>query len=47
MEDDDDNEKYANKRKKKTKADIEREALLMEDLYGTLGLADKKFEASE
>jgi hypothetical protein len=46
-EDDEDDLKYANKRKKKTKEDIEREALLMEDLYGTLGLADKKFEASD
>jgi hypothetical protein len=46
-EPDEDELKYGNKRKKKTKEDIEREALLLEDLYGTLGLADKKFEASE
>ena len=46
-QDDEEDQKYANKRKKKTKEDIEREALLMEDLYGTLGLGDKKFEASE
>ena len=38
---DEDELKYGNKRKKKTKEDIEREALLLEDLYGTLGLADK------
>ena len=38
---DEDELKYGNKRKKKTKEDIEREALLLEDLYGTLGLANK------
>lgn len=41
MESDEDELKYGNKRKKRTKEDIEREALLLEDLYGTLGLADK------
>lgn len=46
-EGDEDEHKFSNKRKKKTKEDIEREALLLEDLYGTIGLADKQFEASE
>lgn len=41
VESDEDELKYGNKRKKRTKEDIEREALLLEDLYGTLGLADK------
>jgi len=35
------------KRKKRTKEEIEKEALLMDDLYATLGLEDKNFEASE
>ena len=38
---------FEKKRKKKTKEDIEREALLMGDLYATLGLEDKSYEASE
>jgi len=38
---------YEKKRKKKTKEDIEKEALLMGDLYAILGLEDKTFEASE
>ena len=38
---------YEKKRKKKTKDDIEREALLMGDLYATLGLEEFTFEASE
>jgi len=39
-------EEYEKKRKKKTKADIEREALLMGDLYAILGLEDVSYEAS-
>lgn len=42
-----DDKKYDKKRNKKTKEDIAREALEMEDLYGTLGLGDKLFEASD
>jgi DnaJ homolog subfamily C member 2 len=38
---------YEKKRKKRTKDDIEREALLMGDLYATLGLENLTFEASE
>jgi len=38
---------YSKKRHKRTKEDIEREALLMGDLYATLGLEDKTYEASE
>lgn len=38
---------YEKKRKKRTKEDIEREALLMGDLYATLGLDDITYEASD
>ena len=38
---------FEKKRKIKTKEEIEREALLMDDLYATLGLEEKNFEASE
>lgn len=38
---------FEKKRKKKTKEEIEKEALLMENLYATLGLDEKNFEASE
>lgn len=38
---------FEKKRKKKTKEEIEKEALLMDDLYAILGLEEKKFEASE
>lgn len=38
---------YSKKKKTKTKAQVEKEALLMGDLYATLGLEDVKFEASE
>ena len=38
---------YSKKRRTRTKEDIEREALLMEDLYAALGLEDQTFEASE
>lgn len=40
-----DEEDYSKKRKKRTKEDIQREALLMEDLYATLGL-EQTYEAS-
>ena len=40
-------EDYQKKRKKKTKSDIEKEALLMGDLYAILGLEDKSYESSE
>ena len=45
--DDEHAQDYAKKKKKRTKEDIEREALLMGDLYAILGLDDKKEEASE
>jgi DnaJ-class molecular chaperone len=38
---------YDKKKKKKTKEDIQREALLMENLYATLGLENITFEASD
>ena len=38
---------YSKKRKERTKDDIEKEALLMEDLYATLGLEDITYEATE
>lgn len=41
------NENYEKKRKQKTKEDIEREALEMGDLYGLLGLGDKKHESTD
>lgn len=38
---------YGKKRKAKTKEEIQKEALLMENLYAALGLEDKTYEASE
>ena len=40
-------EDWEKKRKHHTKEEIEREALLMGDLYAILGLGDKTFEAAE
>ena len=42
-----DSKDFEKKRKKKTKEDIEKEALLMGDLYSILGLEDKKEEAKD
>lgn len=41
------NDEYEKKRKHKTKAEIEREALELGDLYGLLGLGEKTHEATE
>ena len=38
---------FEKKIKKKSKEDIENAALVMDDLYATLGLEDISFEASE
>jgi hypothetical protein len=38
---------YAKKKKTRTKEDIEKEALLMENLYATLGLEAETYEATE
>ena len=40
-------EEWEKKRKRKTKEDIEREVLLMGDLYGIMGLEDRTYEAGD
>ena len=40
-------EDYEKKKKKRTKEDIEREALLMGDLYAILGIEKNGFESSD
>ena len=41
------NQDYEKKRKKRTKEEIEREVLLMGDLYGILGLDHLSYEAGD
>ena len=43
----DHHEEWEKKRKHRTREDIEREALLMGDLYAILGLADRTYEAGD
>lgn len=45
--DDEKSQEWEKKRHRKTRDDIEREALLMGDLYAILGLEDKTYEAKE